>query len=165
MPLISPILESSSESHIENEGKSQASLREEAMTQPVINAEVVDTSSDKDFEGKHNDLNENQTENHSSKEENNSEDHIEKDQSDKGDISQDPSLPMVNEVTNSEDTLGESDKIDKNEVTDEELGESDKMNKNEVADDELHENNQTMVLSELEGETDKVTDIVHMNDP
>jgi hypothetical protein len=149
--LISPMLESSSESHIENEGESLASLREEAITEPVINASA------KDFEGKHDDLNENQTENHSSKEENYLKnesnqvvkDHIEKDQSDKGDISQDPALPMVNEVTNSEDTLGESDKMDKNEV----------------ADKELHKNNQTMVLSELEGETDKITDIVHTNDP
>ncbi|XP_073221009.1 uncharacterized protein [Cicer arietinum] len=167
VPTISPMIESSLEIHIENEGKSQDSLR-----QPFINDEVVDTSSFNDFEGKHNDLNENEgllsscissreidisNENHSSKEENFLQnesnqvviDDTEKEQLDKGDISEDSSLPMVTEVTNAEDTLGEYDNINKNEITDQ----------------ELHKNNQTMVISELDGETDKVSNIAHVNDP
>ncbi|CAJ2652436.1 unnamed protein product [Trifolium pratense] len=68
VPMISPMLESSSEIHIENnEGES---LIQEASTQPFINADVVDTSSANDFEGKiHNDLNENEAKIHSSEEE------------------------------------------------------------------------------------------------
>jgi hypothetical protein len=93
------MLESSSETHIENnEGKSQESLIQEARTQPFINDDVVDTSSANYFEDKkHNDLNENEAKIHSSEEENYLqneskqvvEDHIEKNQSEKGDISED----------------------------------------------------------------------------
>lgn len=160
------MLESSSEIHRENEEKSQASVRQEASTEPFINAETTHASSANDSEGRHKDLNENEaifsacmsdggsdklSKNHSSDEVNylqNSEskqvvkDHMEKEQLDKGDISEDT------KVTNAKDTLGESDK----------------MNKNEATDQEMHKNNQTMVLSEPPRESDEVSNIVHMDD-
>ncbi|CAK8537706.1 unnamed protein product [Lathyrus sativus] len=157
--LISPMVESSSEIHIENEGKSQASLTEEASMKPFINFETVNTNSAEDFEDKQDSLKENEAENHSSNEDNylQSEsnqvvnDHIDKEQLDKGnDISDDSSLPMVTEETiNADDTLRESSM----------------MNNNEANDRELDENNETVVSSEPAGETDKVSNIAHMNDP
>ncbi|RDX64403.1 hypothetical protein CR513_57045, partial [Mucuna pruriens] len=173
--LISLILESSSEIPGENEEKSPASVRQEETKEPYINAETIDTSSDEDFEEKHSDMNENEVvlssclseresdklretdkPKHSSEEvnylssESNQvvEDHMEKEKLDKGDISKDAPPPIATEVTNSEDTEGECDKMKKNEPTDEEL------NKNE-----------TMVMSKPTGESDQVTTISHMKDP
>ncbi|XP_057442292.1 uncharacterized protein LOC130734019 isoform X2 [Lotus japonicus] len=173
VPLISLMLESSSEIHRENEEKSQASVREEASTEKFINADETGTSSANDFEGKHNDLNENETllsscipeeerdklseknkENHCSEEVNylqseskqEVKDHLEKENLDKDDISEDSPLPMVTEVTNNaEDTIGESEK----------------MNKDDATDQEFNKNHETMVLSEPEREVDHVSNISH----
>lgn len=171
--MISLMLESSSEIHRENEEKSQASVREEASTENFINADETGTSSANDFEGKHNDLNENETllsscipevesdklseknkENHCSEEVNylqseskqEVKDHLEKENLDKDDISEDSPLPMVTEVTNNaEDTIGESEK----------------MNKDDATDQEFNKNHETMVLSEPEREVDHVSNISH----
>ncbi|XP_050908641.1 uncharacterized protein LOC127122333 [Lathyrus oleraceus] len=143
--LVSPMVESSSRIHTENEEKSQASLTEETSMEPFINFETVNTNSAEDFEGKHGDLNENEAENHSSKEDNNFQsdsnqavnNHIEKERLDKGgDIA---SPPMVTEETiNSDDTLRESSM----------------MNNNEATDQELDENNESVISSEPAGETE-----------
>ncbi|TKY56445.1 dentin sialophosphoprotein [Spatholobus suberectus] len=171
VPLISLILESSLESPGEDEEKSEASVRQEATTEPCISAETTDTSSDEDFERKCSDLNENEAILSSSLSAGESdklreidkpkhssgvnylqsesmqvvEDHMEKEKLDKGDISEDSLLPIATEVTNSEDTEGE---CDKNEATEQEL------NKNE-----------TVVMSEPAGESDQVRNIAHMKDP
>ncbi|CAI8585695.1 unnamed protein product [Vicia faba] len=145
---ISPMVESSSEIHIENEGKSQESLTEEASMKPFINFETIDTNFGKDFEEKRDGLNENETENHSSKEENylQSEsnqivnNHVENEPLDKDeDICEDSSLPIfIDGAINDDDTLGENENTNKNETTDQ----------------ELERDNQIMVLSQTNRETD-----------
>ncbi|KAJ1378552.1 hypothetical protein SESBI_47734 [Sesbania bispinosa] len=152
VPLISLILESSSEVHKENEEKSQASVRQEGTMEPLVNVEATDTSSAKDFEGKHNELNKNEAmpssspgeddklneENkvdHSSEEVNHLQsgskqvvkDHMEKEMLDKCNISKEDSPPpMVTEITNAEGTLGES-RMKKNEDTKPELNDNETM--------------------------------------
>ena len=152
------MLESSSEVHSENEDKSQASMRQEATMEPFISFEATDTNYTKDFEGKHSDLNKNEATlacgsrgesdniseldkpNHSSEEVNllqseskqMVEDHMEQEKLDTSNISEDYPLPMVTEGTNAEDTLGESVKMNENEIVvlSESAEESDQVSKN-----------------------------------
>ncbi|KHN40053.1 hypothetical protein glysoja_009430 [Glycine soja] len=174
VPLISLILESSLESQGEEEDEesSEASVRQEATTESSINAETTDTSSDEDFErnrsgneailstslsaGESDKLKETDKPKHSSEEVNYLqseskqvvEDHMVKEKLDKGDISKESPLPIATEVTNSADTEGECNKMNKNEATDQEL------NKNE-----------TMVITEPAAESDQVINTAHMKYP
>ncbi|XP_020236797.2 uncharacterized protein LOC109816274 [Cajanus cajan] len=149
VPLISLILESSSEIQEENEENSP----EEATMKPCINTEVTDTSSDEDFEGKRNNLNENEAmlssclsagdtnklkeidkPKHSSEEGNYlqneskqvGENHMDKEKVEEDDISKDSPLPITTAATNFKDQEGKCEKMNKNEATNQEL------NKNEI---------------------------------
>lgn len=158
------MLESSSEIHMENEENAEASARQDAIKEPCIIVEATDTSTAKDFKANHESLNERLailsscisagesdklSENHSSSEVNYFQSELkeevrdpkEREQLDQGDMSEDSPFPMVTEVTN-----------------------ADKINKNEATDTELSENNQTIVLSEPAGESDKVNNIAHLSD-
>ncbi|KAK7321339.1 hypothetical protein VNO77_31888 [Canavalia gladiata] len=155
VPLISLVLESTSEQR-ENEEKSQALVTQEAITEPYTSSETSDTSSDEDFEGKHENeamlsscistregdkLREMDRPKHNSNEVNYlqseakqvvEDNHVEKEILDKVDTSQDHPQPIATEVINFEDTTGEYDKMNKNEGIDKELNKNEVINSGEL---------------------------------